>query len=182
MEELWKPIFDGLYSVSNAGRVRRERSGVGTFVGRILSPSATRKGYLRIAFYIEGKVVSRLVHCLVTEAFIGPKPEGHETNHKDTNKHNNVVGNLEYLSKPDHRKHTVENNLMQKGDKHWARRNLGAWRGENNHFSKLTNAQVLEIRKLFSEGKATQKELGQKFGVKQQHINGIINRKTRTDI
>lgn len=182
MDEEWKPIFDGLYSISNAGRIRRLRPAPGTRSGKELRRSITKKGYRRVSLRIDDKVVSKLIHCLVAEAFIGPKPEGHETNHKDTNKDNNWVWNLEYLSPPEHTKHTVENDLMQKGDQHWARRNLGVWRGENNNCAKLTNVQVLDIRKLFADGVATQKALAVQFGVKQQHVNMIINRKTRTDI
>lgn len=86
VDEIWKdvPGFEGMYEVSNLGRVRslphlvRGRCKNGTeFLrmspGRVLRPGAQKKsGHLSVAI---GRGNSRLVHQLVLEAFVGPRPK-----------------------------------------------------------------------------------------------------------
>ncbi len=71
--------------------------------------------------------------------------------------------NLEYLLPQEHNLHTVLNGLARKGEKH------------SN--AKLTNEQVLEIRRLWDEG-ARPIDLAQQFGIADNTVNYIIHRKT----
>ena len=95
-KEIWRPIdgFEGLYEVSNLGRVKslwfcREK---------ILKPKKRRNGYLQVGLRRNGKRKTFLIHRLVGEAFI-PNPEGFEqVNHIDENKSNNCVSNIEWCS------------------------------------------------------------------------------------
>lgn len=91
--EKWKTIdgFEGIYQISNYGGVRTLRMG-----GKIMIPEKTRKGYLRVSLWKEGVRTRVLVHRLVAEAFIGKSDL--RVNHKDLNKGNNHVRNLEFLS------------------------------------------------------------------------------------
>ena len=94
MQEIWKDIsgFEGFYEISSYGRVRSVKS------GKILSTSKCGgcRGYLSVCLSKNGKRYGKLVHRLVAEAFI-PAIEGlSEVNHKDEDKTNNRVDNLEF--------------------------------------------------------------------------------------
>ncbi len=98
MKEEWKPFGDGNYAVSNLGRVKRLTEGRRTYPGRLMKLVKLKIGYYSVAPTVNGKNKTVLVHSLVAEAFIGPRPEGKEVNHKDGDKTNNCVENLEYVS------------------------------------------------------------------------------------
>ena len=99
--EVWKDVkdYEGLYQVSDRGNVFSvERIGLNgrKIGGRILKPSDRGNGYLRVDLYNDGKVKTKQVHRLVTEAFIpNPKKLPH-VNHKDENPTNNELSNLEW--------------------------------------------------------------------------------------
>ena len=99
--EVWKDVvgFEGFYKVSNKGNVYSvERISLNgrKIGGIILKPSPDTIGYLQVALYKNGKRQNKLIHRLVTEAFI-PNPENHpEVNHLDEVKDNNNVENLEW--------------------------------------------------------------------------------------
>ena len=97
--ETWKPIagYEGLYEVSNLGRVKSLKYGK----EKILKPGRTHKGYLHVNLCKDGKAKHSNVHRLVAEAFI-PNPNNLQTiNHKDENKLNNAADNLEWMSLKD---------------------------------------------------------------------------------
>lgn len=105
MTENWKDIpgFEGRYQVSDLGRVRSlprrvrlvahgiETSRLAT--GKLLRPGPTRSGHLTVAV---GRGNSRLVHQLVLEAFVGPRPEGMEVLHLNHQPTDNRLANLRY--------------------------------------------------------------------------------------
>ena len=105
-EEVWKDIqgYEGLYQVSNMGRVKSlERTvwnGRSYYKApeRILKAGKAR-GYLRVMLCKDGKGKWYPVHRLVAIAFI-PNPDNlPEVNHKDENKQNNCVENLEWCTR-----------------------------------------------------------------------------------
>ena len=105
--EVWKPIngFNNAYSVSNKGRVRsNDREVVNklgikrNIKGHIISQTIVNSGYNQVALYVNGNTYRKYVHQLVAEAFL-ENPRGlPEVNHKDYNKHNNCVNNLEWCT------------------------------------------------------------------------------------
>lgn len=104
MEEVWKDIkgWEGLYQVSNMGRVKSlpklKKTPTTTFMTKeIIKKANICKGYLRLGLKKDGITKSYFVHCLVAQAFLGDA-NGLTVNHKDENKKNNSVENLEYLS------------------------------------------------------------------------------------
>lgn len=105
--EVWKDIrnYENLYQTSNLGRARSldrwvkgPNGSVRLCKGKILKPKTTKDGYLRVGLRKNGKKKMFLVHRLVVEAFL-PNPNNLPcVNHKDENKQNNSVNNLEWCS------------------------------------------------------------------------------------
>lgn len=103
MNEIWKDIdgFDGLYQVSNLGRIKSNllRNGWGTFKKEtIMCQTDNGHGYLIVHLHKQNKRYSKYVHRLVAEAFC-EKPEGcNVVNHIDFDKKNNEATNLEWCT------------------------------------------------------------------------------------
>lgn len=96
LEEIWKPIFgyEDRYEVSNFGKIKSLRT------KQILQGESTKDGYIRVRLWDGERYKSRMVHCLVAEAFI-PLPDTnnqYEVDHIDNNATNNVVTNLQWLT------------------------------------------------------------------------------------
>jgi hypothetical protein len=103
--EVWKDVVGyPNYEVSNFGNVRSKKREVKRQNGRnYIKPSNLLKkeyclGYLRVSLFDEGKIVHKLVHRLVAEAFIPNLHDNPYINHKDENKLNNNVNNLEWCT------------------------------------------------------------------------------------
>lgn len=112
--EEWRPIKSHLsYEVSNLGRVKSPwKSWPHIMECRI-------KGYVSVCLTQNKKVKSFLVHRLVLEAFVGKCPDGCQANHKDGNKTNNRVKNLEWLSCGENLAHGYRTGLRSnKGELH----------------------------------------------------------------
>lgn len=101
---MWKDIkgYEGLYQVSDDGHVRRVKA----HEPKILK---NREGlYYTVSLSQNGKKKSFSIHRLVAEHFLD-KPEGKaEVNHKDGNKLNNNVENLEWVSQKQNQDHAIE--------------------------------------------------------------------------
>lgn len=89
--EEWREIagYDGAYMVSDAGRVRN---------GERLKAQRKHGGYMYVSLWRDGKEKNCLVHRLVARAFLPNPDELPEINHKDENKENNRVENLEWCT------------------------------------------------------------------------------------
>lgn len=102
MKEVWKdiPNFEGLYQVSNLGNVKsfRKSTKYGSKSEYILNPTINNGGYAQVTLYDNTKRTKLSVHRLVAELFI-PNPNNYpQINHKDENKQNNRVDNLEWCT------------------------------------------------------------------------------------
>ena len=96
-EEIWCPIkcYKGLYQVSDKGRVRSMKFRK----ERILKLSRDKNGYLKVGLCNNGEQKMYMVHRLVAQTFT-PNPQNlTEVNHKDENKENNSVQNLEWCDR-----------------------------------------------------------------------------------
>lgn len=139
LHEEWRPVvgFEGLYEVSDQGRVRRLWPSRDRRAGSFLRPGRKR-GYCGVSLCRDGFVTQRAVHSLVAEAFIGPCPDRHEIGHEDNNRANNRVDNLAYVTHAQNMQHCA--------------RSTGHTRGTRNVSAKTTEAQVVRIKELLSVG------------------------------
>ena len=95
-KEYWKPVvgYEGLYMVSNCGRVKSIKFGK----ERILKPVTNSSGYLLVGLYKNNIEKKYSVHRLVAEAFLDNPDNLPQVNHRDENKLNNNVDNLEWCT------------------------------------------------------------------------------------
>lgn len=107
--EVWKdiPKYEGIYQASSLGRIRS----IDRFDGRnhwikgvIMSPSRNRNGYWGIRLFKEGRGKSFMLHRLIASAFLGEEPRL-DVNHKDGDKSNNSIVNLEWCTRAENLHH-----------------------------------------------------------------------------
>lgn len=164
---VWMPInsTNGLYEASNQGDIRNSKT------KRILKPQLTIYGYYQVS--IRDKPCnpkSARIHRLVTEAFLGKCPDGYVVNHKDGNKLNNNINNLEYVTPSENNQHALDIGLRHPADmskiiKH----------GEMNSLSKITEKQAIQIiKEHFITGEGCRK-LAKKFNVSRGIVNGLLS-------
>ena len=113
MEEIWKDIegYEGLYQVSNLGRVRsldryvtrpHPKTGVPMQYfqrGRVIIQAAQKSGYLFVNLKDKPRKKIANVHRLVAKAFVPGYFKGADVNHKDCNRQNNRADNLEWMTR-----------------------------------------------------------------------------------
>ena len=160
MKEKWKPIvgYEGLYEVSNMGRVRSldhvDRLGR-VIKGKLRKEQKSSNGYRQVCLSKNGQHKIALIHRLVASAFIDNPKRLPEVNHIDENKTNNIASNLEWCT----RKY---NN--QYGTK--------PMRGERHPMAKLSAKQVAEIREKRKSG-ILLKDIALDYGISTSHACGI---------
>lgn len=110
MEEEWRPVkgYEGLYEVSNMGRVKSLYRGK----ERIMSTSDDSSGYKRVKL-TKQTIKGKSVHRLVAEAFIPNPMNLPVVNHLDGDKHNNCVFNLEWCTMKENANHAIKTGLMK---------------------------------------------------------------------
>lgn len=154
--------WEGVYSVSDLGRIRRDAGGRGAVAGRIITAKRNKKGYQYADLSRDDRKIRRLVHQLVAEAFLPARPSAeHHPNHIDADKTNNSVANLEWLTVPQNNAHARSLGLVP------------ALSGEENGRAKLTAEQVAEIRAL--KGKVGQRRIAARFRVARTTVQWIHN-------
>lgn len=172
MKEQWKQIKGNreIYEVSNLGNIRtRDREGARGYKvkGHTLAQYDNSNGYLRCGMNIDGKQKLYFVHRLVAKLFI-LNPDGKPyVNHKNGDKHDNSVENLEWCTKSENEKHAWANGL-----KH----NI-ATKGELHGMHKLNRKDVEYIREnhIRNGGFMKTGELAKMFSVNPQTITEIVS-------
>jgi len=150
---VWKdhPDHPG-YVVSTDGQVRGVR-------GTVLRPETVLGGYQRVRLGSR----KRLVHVVVAEVFIGPKPYGHQVNHKDGNTANNALANLEYVTPSANVRHSLDVLGRKRA------------RGSRNGASRLTEEQVRQMRTTFSAGGISRAALAAQYGISRSTVGRIVS-------
>ncbi len=178
MSEEWKFIegFEGYYMVSNLGRVKsvnreitRSDGKIKNFKEKMLIITKFGNGYSRINLCRDGKAKDYLVHRLVANSFVFNEDPSNkiEVNHKNGDKECNEHSNLEWCTSRENKLHAFRTGLSSQK------------LGEAHPMSKVSDAQVLEIRELYSTGGFTQMKLAEIFGVGRTTIYEVLNYKTR---
>lgn len=184
VNEIWRNVvgYEGIYSVSSLGRIRRDKPGKGRcVVGRIMKTRLTPAGYPIVCLTGSEPCVQKdyAVHKLVAAAFLGPCPIGKEVNHKDGNKSNPRQDNLEYITQKENHEHASRMGLKASGDRHGARLHPETRpRGEASGKSRFTAKQVLDMRVRFAAGKVTAPQLAREHNTSRTVIHGILKRRT----
>ena len=175
-EEVWKDIegYEGMYQVSNKGNVKSlsrnvlRNNGKMQFINeKILKPQDSGHGYNRVNLYKNKKPRLITVHSLVLETFTNKREKDMVINHIDGDKKNNTLKNLEWCTSKENTMHGFETGLMKKGERHSQ--------------AKLKDVQILDIKRIYSEGESSQRYLARKFNVTQATIWRIVNNKSRYD-
>lgn len=163
-EEVWKSVkgFEPRFKVSNHGRLLSIN---GKYGGeKILTPHIGYQGYLQVMLRMKPYKLYTRMHCLVAEHFL-EKPntiERLEIDHIDSNRLNNNVTNLRWVTSSQHRKISIQKGEFdRKGSKH--------------HNAKLVESDVLEARALYKTGKFTHQKLANIYGINRRHMGDILN-------
>ena len=148
--------YEDRYLINEYGKIWSLRSNI------FMKPFFDKRNYLKVALRNQTGCKHYFIHRLVTIQFIkniGNKPQ---VNHKDTNKLNNHISNLEWCTNQENMTHAHSMNLYNNIPK-----------GENHINSKLTNNDVIKIKKLLDQKKLNQKQIAKKFNVDPSRISSI---------
>lgn len=173
-KEIWIDIngYEGHYQISNFGRVKSNARYVLRSDGRwqyvkerILIPFQGKTcNYLSVQLCKNNITEKFMIHRLVAIHYLSLDPTTDlEVNHKDGNRHNNRVDNLEVVTHQENIDHSIR--TMLKNDY-----------GEKSVNAKLTNKQAKEIRELWRGG-MKQNKIAKLFNVSKQTICSIVNNK-----
>lgn len=153
MIELWKVIPElDMYEISNMGKIKSKRK------NKLMNLVEDSDGYLIICLHQNKKQFNKKVHRLIIEAFNGKSEL--EVNHKDGNKKNNKLDNLEYCT------------MMQNQQHAWSTGLRKAKSGKDSHYAKLTEDQVRHIRELLIMD-LSQASIARNFGISQSTVYKI---------
>jgi len=166
IKEIWKPIkgYEKIYEISNLGNVKSlAAKGSGKFkVDTVMKPFNNGRGYMYYSLNNGIKVKNFSGHRLVVEAFIEPNSDLPDINHKDGNKKNNVLANLERCNKKMNMVHASLTGLLKCG--------------EESHLSKITESDIVKIKKLW--GYNIEREIiAHVFNISYAQISRIVNNK-----
>jgi DNA-directed RNA polymerase specialized sigma24 family protein len=128
---------------------------------KMLAQVEGERGYMLVNLYRDGRPRNFLVHRLVAMSFLGPIPAGKQINHKDGDKKNNCLENLEIVTPEQNRAHAARTGLLL--------------RGEDNPSSRLTEEQVRAMRQRRDEGVRV-RDIAHEFDVSEKTVYLICNR------
>lgn len=174
--EIWKDVneFENQYQISNFGRLRSKsrkinssisRCGFRIYKAKIRSQQDNGNGYKQCSVQIKRKRYIEYTHRLVAKYFLSNPENKHEVNHIDADKSNNSVSNLEWCTLKENRLHAIKNGLINKGEK--------------SYMSKLTDNDVLRIKRLFRINPDFNKcQIARKLNVSDSTIHDIVKNRT----
>jgi hypothetical protein len=121
MEKIWKPVYnyEGLYEISNYGEIKSidrivKSKSNRLCKGKILKQVNDKYGYQTIQLHKNGKRSVFFIHRLVMLTFIGNEAGKSQVNHKNGNKSDNKLINLEWMTPSENTKHAWKTGLAKK--------------------------------------------------------------------
>lgn len=164
----WVPGYEGLYLVSNMGRVMSAPKR--THYGHFMALSEKKTGYVHVCLSRDGEKRSVSVHRLVASAFLPNPASKPEVNHINGDRSDNRVENLEWATRSENEIHAFR--VLGKKPN-------APWRGTPRRFARLfTDSQVRSIR---SDPRSST-EIARQYGVSKTAIRNIKNRKVYLDV
>lgn len=157
LEEFKEFPLNTEYKVSNLGNVLSAKT------GKVMKLQTTKDGYKRVGLVVDGESKKFLVHRIVAKTFLGLPKGGLVVNHKDGNKSNNSVENLEWTTILGNNKHAFDLGLNS---------NIGI----KNPRVKLNEGDVISIYKSLLKGVSI-KSLAFDYGVSESTISDIKHRR-----
>lgn len=167
--------FEGRYAVTKDGRVwayPRTRSYDASsirrdctkhYAGRWLKDSINKYGYKQLTLWKDGKGYAYRIHKLVAESYLTKLSDKLVVNHKDGNKLNNNVANLEWVTHAENTQHAFKLGLMV------------ARRGEDNNMSRFKENDIKEMRDMYESG-INRSQIAKKYRTSKTHVNKIVKR------
>lgn len=153
--EEWRAVvgFEGRYEVSDLGRVRSldvltRRGGGGAEdirPGKVRKLHLMKSGYQHVNLKRDGVGLGQYVHRLVAAAFLG-ESRNLEVNHKDGNKANNILSNLEYCTRQENVDHSIRIGIFHRNHT-WPRS-----KGGSNPNSKITENEAFKVCEMLACG------------------------------
>lgn len=162
----FKPIseYEGLYSINKDGRIYSYPKGQSNLKGMFLNPFINKNGAGYFCVTLTKNKIQKIkkVHRLLMETFVANPKNKNGINHKDGNKLNNKLKNLEWATDRENFHHAKKNGLR---DPH------------NRYACKISDKDVLKIRKLYKSGMVGI-QIAKKFKVHKNIIYLILNNQT----
>ena len=166
-QEIWKiiPSTNGKYEASNYGRIKNAKT------QKILKLQENVNGYYCLALHIVPTIQSNVrVHRLVAEAFLGECPKGYVVNHKDGNKHNNNITNLEYVTPSENNYHAIRNGLRKPNTSQLGKH------GEEAGASKISEEQAIAVLKEYYRTGDGYRKISKRLGISLGIVQGILSK------
>lgn len=159
----WRAVvgLESRYEVSDTGLIRSKPSNY--TMGKILNSPISLQGYYRFGYNLKGVHKNQPVHRMVAKAFIPNPLSLPQVNHKNGNKLDNNINNLEWCTAKDNINHARKSGLY---------RDI---RGSGKHNSKLKENQVIEIRGKYVPRIYSQSKLALEYAVSRSTIEKIVH-------
>ena len=167
----WKTVkgFEGLYDVSDSGEVRtyrkqvKGRQVVCEVAQKLLSKCNDKNNYLQVCLRKDGRSLTKKIHRLVLETYVGLCPEGMECRHLDGNPKNNNLYNLSWGTHKENAQDMIAHGKST--------------RGEKNPMAILDGLVIRRIRYLAKTTSMPHQQIADILGLKRRNVTKIINRK-----
>lgn len=155
MQEEWRLVagWETMYEVSNFGKVRSIKK-----KGLIIASFYDKSGYKVVS--LKNPQMLKKVHRLVAIAFVHNPENKPQVNHIDSNRTNNNVNNLDWVTAKENSEHSVKSGRQRQGEKHYK--------------AMFKNKDIPEIR----ASSLTRKELAKKYGVSRSTIENVLKKRT----